>query len=42
MWLDDDAKRHELEQEFARIHTGLRRGAGARAAQAIHDLLSRP
>ena len=41
MWLDDDVKRHELEQEFARIHTGLRRGAGARAAQAIHDLLSR-
>jgi lipid-A-disaccharide synthase len=42
MWLDDDAKRHELEQEFARIHTELRRGAGARAAQAIHNLLSRP
>jgi lipid-A-disaccharide synthase len=41
MWLDDDAKRHELEQEFARIHTELRRGAGARAAQAIHDLLGR-
>jgi len=42
MWLDDDAKRHELEQEFARIHTELRRGAGARAAQAIHNLLDRP
>jgi lipid-A-disaccharide synthase len=42
MWLDDDAKRHELEQEFARIHTELRRGAGARAAQAIHHLLGRP
>jgi lipid-A-disaccharide synthase len=42
MWLDDDAKRHELEQEFARIHTELRRGAGARAAQAIHNLLGRP
>jgi lipid-A-disaccharide synthase len=40
MWLDDDAKRDALEQEFARIHTELRRGAGARAAQAIHDLLS--
>jgi lipid-A-disaccharide synthase len=40
MWLDDDAKREGLEQEFARIHTELRRGAGARAAQAIHDLLS--
>jgi lipid-A-disaccharide synthase len=42
MWLDDDAKRHELEQQFARIHTELRRGAGARAAQAIHNLLGRP
>jgi lipid-A-disaccharide synthase len=42
MWLDDDAKRHELEQEFARIHTELRRGAGARAAQAILNLLGRP
>jgi lipid-A-disaccharide synthase len=40
MWLDDDAKRDALEQEFARIHTELRRGAGARAAQAIHNLLS--
>jgi lipid-A-disaccharide synthase len=40
MWLDDDAKRHALEQEFTRIHTELRRGAGARAAQAIHNLLS--
>ena len=40
MWLDDDAKRQELQQEFARIHTELRRGAGARAAQAIHNLLS--
>jgi lipid-A-disaccharide synthase len=41
MWLDDDAKRAALEQEFMRIHTELRRGAGARAAQAIHNLLSR-
>jgi lipid-A-disaccharide synthase len=41
MWLDDDAKREELEQEFTRIHAELRRGAGARAAQAIHNLLSR-
>ncbi|MEA3173060.1 MAG: lipid-A-disaccharide synthase [Gammaproteobacteria bacterium] len=40
MWLDDDAKRDALEQEFARIHTELRRGAGARAARAIHELLS--
>jgi lipid-A-disaccharide synthase len=41
MWLDDDAKRQELEIEFGRIHAELRRGAGARAAQAIHNLLSR-
>ena len=41
MWLDDDAKRQELELEFGRIHAELRRGAGARAAQAIHNLLSR-
>jgi len=41
MWLDDDAKRHQLELEFAKIHAELRRGAGARAAQAIHNLLSR-
>jgi lipid-A-disaccharide synthase len=41
MWLDDDAKREELELEFLRIHAELRRGAGARAAQAIHNLLSR-
>jgi hypothetical protein len=40
MWLDDDAKRKELEQEFTRIHAELRRGAGSRAAQAIHNLLS--
>jgi lipid-A-disaccharide synthase len=40
MWLDDDAKRSALEQEFERIHTTLRRGAGSRAAQAIHNLLS--
>jgi lipid-A-disaccharide synthase len=39
MWLDDTARRSELEREFARIHLNLRRGAGTRAAQAILDLL---
>jgi lipid-A-disaccharide synthase len=40
MWLDDTERRTALEQEFARIHGELRRGAGTRAAQAILDLLS--
>jgi lipid-A-disaccharide synthase len=40
MWLDDSERRGVLEQEFSRIHAELRRGAGARAAQAILDLLS--
>ncbi len=40
MWLDDTERRSDLEREFARIHSNLRRGAGARAAQAILDLLS--
>jgi lipid-A-disaccharide synthase len=40
MWLDDTERRSELEREFARIHSNLRRGAGTRAAQAILDLLS--
>jgi hypothetical protein len=35
MWLDDAERRSKLEVEFSRIHTELRRGAGARAAQAI-------
>jgi lipid-A-disaccharide synthase len=39
MWLDDSERRAALEQEFARIHADLRRGAGTRAAQAILDLL---
>ncbi len=39
MWLDDSERRSALEQEFARIHADLRRGASARAAQAILDLL---
>jgi lipid-A-disaccharide synthase len=40
MWLDDPQRRSVLEQEFARIHADLRRGAGTRAAQAILDLVS--
>ncbi|MEA3139991.1 MAG: lipid-A-disaccharide synthase [Gammaproteobacteria bacterium] len=39
MWLDDTERRGALEREFSRIHAGLRRGAGSRAAQAILDLL---
>jgi lipid-A-disaccharide synthase len=39
MWLDDAERRSALEQEFARIHADLRRGAGTRAAQAIIALL---
>jgi lipid-A-disaccharide synthase len=39
MWLDDAGRRHELECEFSRIHSDLRRDAGTRAAQAIMDLL---
>jgi lipid-A-disaccharide synthase len=35
MWLDDAGRRSTLEVEFSRIHANLRRGAGARAAQAI-------
>jgi lipid-A-disaccharide synthase len=39
MWLDDAGRRQDLEREFARIHAGLRRDAGTRAAQAILTLL---
>jgi lipid-A-disaccharide synthase len=39
MWLDDADSRRGLEREFSRIHAELRRGAGARAAQAILALL---
>src|ERR1700691_389866 len=35
MWLDDAERRSMLEAEFSRIHAELRRGAGARGAQAI-------
>jgi len=39
MWLDDVERRSGLEAEFSRIHAGLRRDAGSRAAQAIIALL---
>jgi lipid-A-disaccharide synthase len=41
MWLDDPARRAELEREFARIHTDLRRDASARAAAAVLALAVR-
>ena len=34
-WLDDTARREELEREFLRIHTDLKRDASARAADAV-------
>jgi lipid-A-disaccharide synthase len=40
MWLDDSERRGALEAEFLRIHAGLRRGAGSRAAQAILALVT--
>jgi lipid-A-disaccharide synthase len=42
MWLDDVERRSGLEAEFSRIHAGLRRDAGTRAAQAIIALLKSP
>jgi len=38
-WLDDAGRRRELEREFARIHTDLKRDASVRAARAILALL---
>ena len=40
MWLDDTERRSALEREFSRIHAELRLGAGARAAQAIINLVN--
>ena len=40
MWLDDSERRSALEREFSRIHAELRLGAGARAAQAIINLVN--
>ena len=39
MWLDDTARRANLEQQFLGIHVELKRDASARAAQAIMALL---
>lgn len=41
MWLDDPARRAELEQQFLALHLDLKRDASARAAQAILDLVRR-
>ena len=41
MWLDDAARREELEREFLRIHMDLKRDASARAAHAILGLAVR-
>src|SRR6202023_3832654 len=41
MWLDEAPRRGALEQEFLRIHVGLRHDASARAANAVFDLTSR-
>ncbi|HEY2683452.1 MAG TPA: lipid-A-disaccharide synthase [Steroidobacteraceae bacterium] len=41
MWLDNTERRQELEREFNRIHLGLRRNAGERAARAVLALLGR-
>jgi lipid-A-disaccharide synthase len=40
MWLDDTARREDLEREFLRIHTDLRRDASTRAAQAVLALIA--
>jgi lipid-A-disaccharide synthase len=41
MWLDEAPRREALEQEFLRVHVGLKRDASARAAQAVFALASR-
>jgi lipid-A-disaccharide synthase len=41
MWLDDAARRESLEREFLNIHTSLKLGASARAAQAVLALVRR-
>jgi lipid-A-disaccharide synthase len=38
MWLDEAPRREALEQEFLRVHVGLKRDASARAAQAVFAL----
>ena len=41
MWLDDTARRADLEAEFLRIHMELKRGASVRAAHAVLALAMR-
>jgi lipid-A-disaccharide synthase len=41
MWLDEAPRREALEQEFLRIHVGLRHDASAQAGQAVFALASR-
>jgi lipid-A-disaccharide synthase len=41
MWLDDTARREELEREFLRIHMDLKRDASASAARAVLALALR-
>jgi len=41
MWLDDERRRADLEQEFLRLHLDLKRDASSRAARAILELLRR-
>jgi lipid-A-disaccharide synthase len=38
MWLDEAPRREALEQEFLRVHVGLKRDASARAAHAVFAL----
>ena len=40
MWLDEAPRREALEQEFLRVHIGLKRDASARAAQAVFAVAS--
>jgi lipid-A-disaccharide synthase len=40
-WLDDAPRREALEREFMSMHSNLRQGASARAAQAVFALLNR-
>jgi lipid-A-disaccharide synthase len=42
MWLDDERRRADLEQEFVKLHLDLKRDASSRAARAILALLRRP
>jgi lipid-A-disaccharide synthase len=39
MWLDDERRRADLEQEFVKLHLELKRDASSRAARAILELV---